>query len=225
MLKGIIFDMDGVVIDSHPIHKSAWSRFLASLGRHVTDDELDFVLDGRKKEDILRHFLGDLPEKQIRNYGHQKEMMFREESRAIKMVDGVADFLDQVQRAGIPMGLATSGSHSRVQYMLDRLDLRRRFQVVVTGDDVLKGKPDPAIFVLAARRLQCPHADVLVVEDAVAGVRAAKQAGMKCLGIAGSNGRGSLLREAGADGVVANFVGISVESLHNIGNGYRLDLV
>jgi HAD superfamily hydrolase (TIGR01509 family) len=220
MLKGIIFDLDGVVIDSHPIHKSAWRRFLASLDRHVTDDELDYVLDGRKKEDLLRYFLCDLSEEQIRNYGHQKEMLFREESQAIKMVDGVADFFDQIQRAGIPMGLATSGSYSRVQYILDRLDLRRRFSVIVTGDDVIKGKPDPAIFVLAARQLQCPHADALVVEDAVAGVRAAKQAGMKCLGVA-SNGRDHLLRQAGADGVVSNFVGLSLASLHNLGNGHR----
>jgi beta-phosphoglucomutase len=224
MLKGILFDMDGVVIDSHPVHESAWRRFLASLGRQVTDDELEFVLDGRKKQEILQHFLGDLSDEQIRKYGHQKEMMFREEAQAVKMVDGITAFLDQIQRAGIPMGLATSGSYSRVQYILDRLDLRRRFQVVVTGDDVVKGKPDPAIFVLAARQLQCPHSDVLVVEDAVAGVRAAKKAGMKCLGIAGPNGRGQSLREAGADGVVSNFVGLSVESLHNIGNGYRIDL-
>lgn len=66
MLKDMIFDMDGVLIDSHPIHTSAWRRFLASLDRHATDDELDFVLDGRKKEDILRHFLGDLSEERIR---------------------------------------------------------------------------------------------------------------------------------------------------------------
>jgi HAD superfamily hydrolase (TIGR01509 family) len=220
MLKGVIFDMDGVVIDSHPIHKTAWRRFLSSLGREVSDDELEFVLDGRKKEDILRHFLGALSAEQIDEYGHQKEMVFREEAMAINLVDGITPFFDQVQQAGIPMGLATSGSYNRVQYILDRFDLRRRFSVVVTGDDVTKGKPDPAIFVLAARQLHCPHPDTLVVEDAVAGVLAAKQAGMKCLAIA-SNGRGNLLREAGADCVVSNFVGLSLDSLHDISNGHR----
>jgi beta-phosphoglucomutase len=218
MLKGVIFDMDGVVIDSHPVHKAAWRRFLASLGRQVNDDELDFVLDGRKKEDILRHFLGDLSPAQIRDYGHQKEMMFREEALAINLVEGVTSLLDQIQAARIPIALASSGSHRRVQYILDRLDLRRRFNTVVTGDDVLKGKPDPGIFVLAAQGLQCGHSAVLVVEDAVAGVQAAKRVGMKCLAIA-SNGRGQLLRDSGADMVVANFVGLSLESLHQIGNG------
>jgi len=212
--------MDGVLIDSHPIHKTTWRRFLASLGREVSDDELDFVLDGRKKDEILRHFLGPLTTEQIRDYGHQKEMMFREESPAINLVDGITSFLDQIQQAGIPMGLATSGSNKRVQYILDQLDLRRRFRVIITGDDVVQGKPDPAIFIVAARQLQCPHSHVLVVEDAVAGVVAAKQTGMKCLGIA-SNGRGDLLREAGADRVVSNFAGLSLQSLHNLGNGDR----
>jgi beta-phosphoglucomutase len=210
--------MDGVVIDSHPVHKSAWKRFLASLGKDVADEELDFVLDGRKKEDILTHFLGNLTDEQVREYGHMKETMFREEAADIKMVEGMTDFLDDLQGASIPIALATSGSKNRVHYILDRLGLRSRFHVVVTGDDVIRGKPDPTIFVVAARQMQCPHSSVLVVEDAVAGVQAAKQAGMQCLAIA-SNGRGQLLREAGADRVVSNFVGLSLQSLHNIGNG------
>lgn len=144
--------------------------------------------------------------------------MFRAEARAINMVDGVMEFFDRVQDAGLPMGLASSGSHNRVEFILDSMDLRRRFRVIVTGDDVAEGKPDPAIFVLAARQLQCPHSAVLVVEDAVAGITAAKQVGMKCLGIA-SNGRGHLLHQAGADAVVPNFVGLTLESLHKLGNG------
>ncbi len=218
MLKCIIFDMDGVVIDSHPIHKSAWRRFLASLGKTVSEEDLDFVLDGRKKEDILRHFLGDLSDENIRNYGHQKELMFREEALTIGLVEGITAFFEQVRKARVAMALATSGSNSRAQYMLDTLDLRKHFDTVVTGDDVVHGKPDPAIFRLAATRLSCPADSALVVEDAVAGVKAAKQAGMKCLAIA-SNGRAQSLREAGADRVVANFVGLSLESLYSMGNG------
>src|SRR5690242_18377965 len=75
MLKGVIFDMDGVLIDSHPIHKRAWRKFFETLEVEVSDRELDFVLDGRKKEDILRHFLGDLPDCEIKDFGHKKEML------------------------------------------------------------------------------------------------------------------------------------------------------
>ncbi|MGI9101542.1 MAG: HAD family hydrolase [Terriglobales bacterium] len=218
MLRGVIFDLDGVIIDSHPIHKAAWRRFLSSVGREVTDEELDFILDGRKKEDILRFFLGDLSDEQIHQYGHQKETLFREEALDINMVEGVTEFLELLQNAGIPMALATSGSHGRVHYILDRLRLKSCFRAVITGDDVVKGKPDPAIFLAAARHLDSPNADLLVIEDAVSGVKAAKEAHMKCLAIA-SNGRGQVLRKAGADLVVPNFVGLSVESLHKLGNG------
>ena len=90
MLRGVIFDMDGVLIDSHPIHKRAWRKFFETLEVEVSDRELDFVLDGRKKEDILRHFLDDLPDSEIRDSGHQKEMLFREEAMNIEAVSGVA---------------------------------------------------------------------------------------------------------------------------------------
>src|SRR5205085_4582238 len=123
MLKGVIFDMDGVLINSHPIHKRAWSKFFESLNLEVSDAELDFVLDGRKKEDILRHFLGDLPDSHIKEYGHRKEMLFREEALAIETVDGALEFLEELSRAGIAFAVASCGSKSRVHYILRQLNI------------------------------------------------------------------------------------------------------
>ena len=220
MLKGVIFDMDGVIIDSHPIHKKAWRKFLASVGKEVSDQDLDFVMDGQKKEDILRHFLGNLSDEEVRLYGHRKEMLFREEALELKPVDGLPEFFQQLRQAGIPMALASSGSKRRVHYILERMGLRRDFRAVITGDDVPSGKPDPTIFMRAAGRLGFAHSDLLVVEDAVSGVQAAKRAGMKCLAVA-SDGRAQLLLKAGADRVIPNFVGLSVDFLHTIGNGRR----
>jgi beta-phosphoglucomutase len=215
MFKGVIFDMDGVVIDSHPIHRKTWKKFLASLGKFATEEDLDFVLDGRKKEDILRHFLGDLSPEQVRRFGHEKEIMFREEALDLQTLVGLRDFLEEVYTTGLQTALASSGSRSRVNYVLDRLTLSKYFQVVVTGDDVSKSKPDPTIFCKAARGLGCSYSDLLVIEDAVSGVRAAKSAGMKCLGIA-SNGRANFLLEAGADHVVTDFEGLSLASLNRL---------
>src|ERR1700758_3891223 len=78
MIRGVVFDMDGVLIDSHPVHRSAWRKFLTSIGRRTTDTELEFILDGRKREEILRYFLGDLPPEQIEEYGIRKDKMLRE---------------------------------------------------------------------------------------------------------------------------------------------------
>jgi HAD superfamily hydrolase (TIGR01509 family) len=202
--KGVIFDMDGVLIDSHPVHKKVWTQFLASLNRPVPDEELDFVLDGRKREEILRHFLGDLSAERIRAYGLRKDRIYEESSKDLKTISGVEEFLGALESAGIPMAVGTSASFLRARNTLAALGILPRFTALVTGSEVVNGKPDPEIFVRAAERLdQDPH-DLLVVEDAVSGVKAAKSAGMKCLGIA-TDGRSEMLRAAGADHVIPDY--------------------
>jgi beta-phosphoglucomutase-like phosphatase (HAD superfamily) len=93
------------------------------------------------------------------------------------------------------------------------------FQAVITGDDVLVGKPNPEIFQLAASAMGCGPSEVVVIEDAVAGVVAAKAAGMKCLAMA-TNGRRAALLRAGADHVASNFQEVSVATLAKLGNGH-----
>lgn len=215
MLEGVIFDLDGVIVDSHPAHKQAWRTFFNSIGRQVSEDDLQFVLEGRKREDILRHFLGDLSEEQVKHYGAVKEALFRDSVQELKTIQGLNLFLDQIMLAGIPIALASSASRHRAEYMLEALGLRPLFKTVVTGDDVVKGKPDPALFVLAAKGLDVNAANALVCEDAVAGVQAAKTAGMRCLAIA-SNGRGALLTSAGADMVIPDFTAIKLDELRTL---------
>jgi beta-phosphoglucomutase len=215
MLKGVIFDMDGVLIDSHPIHKRAWRKFFEMLDLTVSDRELDFVLDGRKKEDILRHFLGDVPDSDIREYGHRKEMLFREEAMNIEPISGVMDLLQELTSQGIAIAVASCGSHSRVRYILDQLKIRDRFEAIVTADDIKHGKPDPEVFCKAADVLGVEREDLLVCEDAVSGVKAAKAAGIRCLAVAEPY-RASELLEAGADRVVSDFASVSLAELETI---------
>ena len=215
MLRGIIFDLDGVIVDSHPAHKQAWKLFLASLGREVSDEELEFVLEGQKRDHILRHFLGDLTEQQVRQYGAQKEALFRNSVPDIKITRGLPEFLKHAVAAGVAMALASSGSRGRVEYLLEELDFREYFQAIVTGDDVATGKPDPAIFNLTAERMEMRPQEILVCEDAVNGVQAAKLAGMKCLAIA-ANGRGPMLAKAGADKIVPDFSAVALEDLKKL---------
>jgi len=215
MCKGVIFDMDGVLIDSHPVHKKVWAQFLVSVDRPVSDKELDFVLDGRKREEILRHFLGNLPAEQIRDYGRRKDRIYAESSRDLKTIPGVEEFLGMLESAGFPMAVATSASFARARGTLDELGILPRFSALVTGNDVVYGKPDPEIFVRAAERLNLPPRSLLVLEDAVSGVRAAKSAGMKCLGIA-AHGHGEKLRAAGADRVVPDYRQLSLQEVQQL---------
>ena len=210
MLQAAIFDMDGVIVDSHPIHKKAWRRFLDSVGKEVQEEDLAFILDGRKKEDILRHFLGELSVEEIHRLGHEKEMLFRAEARAdLRPVQGVEQLLDGLSRAKIKLGVASSGSDSRVHFVLRKLRFLDYFAAIVAGDDVAAGKPDPAIFQLTSQKLNVAPEEILVFEDSVSGVSAAKAAGMRCVGLAEPS-RSASLMEAGADHIIDHFDGFSV---------------
>lgn len=215
MCRGVIFDMDGVLIDSHPIHKKVWSQFLASVNRPVSDDELDFVLDGRKREEILRHFLGDLSEDRLKEYGRRKNELYAESSKDLRTIAGVEEFLASLEAAGLLMAVGTSASFQRARDTLAVLGILPRFSALVTGNDVANGKPDPEIFLRAAERLNLAAHNLLVVEDAVSGVKAAKAAGMKCLGIA-ANGRGGDLMAAGADHVIPDYSEISLQAVQQL---------
>jgi len=209
MLNGVIFDMDGVVINSHPIHRRAWKRFLDTVGISVTAKELEFVTQGGKREDILRHFLGPLTDEQVIEYGHRKEALFREEALQIDPMPGLACFLAELEHAKISIGLASCGSRVRIRYVLERLNWTSRFKVIVTGDDVKRGKPDPCIFLRTASQMNISCGEALVFEDAVPGVQGAVAAGMRAVGVA-SNGGTKLLLAAGAARVVPDFSSITL---------------
>lgn len=215
MLAGVIFDFDGVIVDSHPVHMQAWKAFFVAMGMSPRDEELSFVMEGAKREEILRRFLGDLSREQIELYGAEKERLYQAHAGELKLVSGVKGFLEQMDAAGVPMAIATSGSRRRVEHTLEAFGLLKRFHAIVTAEDVEKGKPDPALFHLAARRLRTAADQILVCEDAVAGVAAAKNAGMKCMAIA-ANGRRKLLQQAGADLMIEDFTQTGLDAARQL---------
>jgi beta-phosphoglucomutase len=215
MLRGAIFDFDGVIVDSHPAHKRAWKRFLQSIGRQVSDADLQFVLGGRTREDILRHFLGNLEPEEIAEYAHRKEQMFRDEAASVQTVKGLKPFLEDLENAQIELAIASSGSRTRLNFLLSLLNLARYFRVVVTADDVIRGKPDPAVFLKAAKGLRLDPAELIAFEDADSGVKAARAAGISCVGI-GCNGSSEALLAAGAMHVVEDFRFLSYSRLHAV---------
>lgn len=212
LLLGVIFDMDGVIVNSHPAHRRAWRQFLQTLGRNVADRELDFILDGRKRRDILSHFLGPVSEAKLVEYGKRKDEFFQQSAAEVKPIPGITEFLIDLNENGIVAAVATSASEARTRSTLERLQLRNYFSVILTGNDVENGKPDPAIYRLACRRLNVLPECVLAIEDAVSGIQAARGAGLKCLGVA-SDRNAEKLRGAGAIRVIRSFAGLSLKEL------------
>lgn len=217
MFSGVVFDLDGVIVDSHPLHKRAWRAFLASVGKEVSESDLDFILEGRRRRDILIHFLGDISETHIQEYGSKKDEYFRQASSELEPVPGTVEFIRTITKTGLRIAVATSASRQRARWTLEQLKIADCFEVVVTGDEVIQSKPDPAIYRLAAQRLSISPEYLFAVEDSVCGVHSAKSAGLRCLGIGIAKDVYPLLH-AGADVVFPSLVGLSIRDLENVFN-------
>lgn len=215
IFAGVVFDLDGVIVDSHPLHKRAWRAFLASVGKQVSEADLDFILEGRRRRDILIHFLGDISESEIQEYGNKKDEYFRQASSELEPVPGTVEFIRKVRKTGLHIAVATSASRHRAQWTLEQLKIADCFEVVVTGDDVAQSKPDPAIYQLAAQRLSVAPESLFAVEDSVCGVRSARSAGLRCLGIGLENNVYSLL-QAGAERVFPSLADLSIGDLEKV---------
>ena len=211
-LQGVIFDMDGVLVDSHAVHRKAWRRFFQTLGREVSEPELEFILDGRKRGDILRHFLGNHPGQDLEEFGRRKDCIFRQMRLDVAPVPGAIDMVRELLGNGTALVLATSASRSRAHSTLSDLGLLNCFQQVVTAEDVHLGKPDAAIYRLACNRIGIEPERLLAVEDAISGIRAAVGAGLRCVGVA-SHETPENLATAGAAHVVQNFEAVTAHDL------------
>src|ERR1051326_6056760 len=127
MIGGVIFDFDGVIADSHAAHMQAWNTFLYSKGKVVGEVELSFVREGAKREEILRHFLGELTSEQIASYGAEKDKVFQSHRGEVKLVPGLLEFLRQLDALTIPSAVASSGSRARVEQALKAFTLGTRW--------------------------------------------------------------------------------------------------
>lgn len=184
MIRAVILDMDGTLVDNIPYHRSSWFSFLRHHGIHVDEANFDAINHGTIDEMIIKLFGSHLPPERIRQLGLEKEEQYRRECAPFLIeVDGLRDALEWMKLAGVKIGLATNGNRDNISFVLDGLSIRSFFDVVVSGDDVQKGKPDPEIYLLAARQLGLSVGQCAVVEDSLGGVRAGRDAGMKVIGI------------------------------------------
>jgi beta-phosphoglucomutase len=216
-VHAVVFDMDGVLIDSHPAHRAAWREFLRRMGRDASESELAFILEGRTRNEILRHFFGELGDKKLQEYGNRKDEIFRGMERQIGPVPGVLDFVEELGRRSIPMAVATSASEIRTFSTIERMGLGGCFEAVITASDVTAGKPDPMVYRLACEHIGIPPQGALAFDDASAGIQSASAAGMRCIGVA-SNGYSASLLIAGAERVIPNFAGFAFESIASLSN-------
>jgi beta-phosphoglucomutase len=180
----LVFDMDGVLIDSNPVHREAWTEFNRRHGLETTPDMLERMY-GKRNDDIVRDYFGDsLSPAEVDRLGADKERLYREmvgERIEEVMVRGIRGFLEKYR--SVPMALASNAEPQNVRFLLDRARLAPYFRVVLDGSQVSRPKPDPEIYLLAAKRLGIAPANCIVFEDSHSGVQAALAAGMRVIGL------------------------------------------
>ena len=180
----LILDMDGVIVDSNPLHRKVWAEYNRRFGIE-TDEAMQRRMYGRRNDEIVRDFFGArLSDEEVRVHGAAKERLFRETIRPViheALVPGVREFLDRHRCQ--PVGLATNAEPANVEFLLEAARLRPYFQAVVDGEQVPNPKPHPDIYLRAAELLGAEPERCVVFEDSFTGIEAARAAGMAVVGV------------------------------------------
>ncbi|MBB6099937.1 HAD superfamily hydrolase (TIGR01509 family) [Deinobacterium chartae] len=205
--KGVLFDMDGVLLENNAFHRQAWreaARVLMNL--ELSEVDLDTKVDGGRNPEIMARLSGRVPtEEEARELHEFKEGRYRDLARGtLREVLGLSRYLDFLEEQGIPYALVTSADDVNVRFGLEELGLSQRFDLRVLGSDVRQGKPHPEPYLRGAELLGLRPADCLAHEDALSGVRSAASAGCAVCALTTTQTADALLA-AGARWAVPHF--------------------
>ena len=213
----VIWDVDGTLVDTAELHFEAWQRLADELGKPFSRAEFAATF-GQRNPEIIPRVFGESREARVAELGDRKEELYRAAARkGVALLPGVMDLLARLKAAGFRQAVGSSAPRQNLDLIFELTGIAGCFAAVVSQEDTSKGKPDPEVFLLAAQKLDVPPPHCLVVEDAVAGVQAAKAVGMKCIAVrfAGHH-PADRLQAAGADLVVESLERVTVETVRGI---------
>lgn len=215
MIKAVIFDFDGVIIDSEPVHEEAWSIFLKKYSVQF-NETMKMGFKGRTAKENLKRTFGEYKygEDEINIMAHTKQSIYRDILKhKIKLVNGVERFLEDLVENEYKTALATSSVRKNLELVFSLFSLKKYFNIIVTSEEVKKGKPDPEIFLTAANKLSVNPSECVVFEDSLTGVEGAKRAGMKVVFVATSF---KLDQAPSVDLAINDFMQISVDQIKQL---------
>lgn len=177
-MKGIIFDLDGTMVDNMMVHHRAWQQKLKELGLDLTLEEVRQQIHGINEEILFRLFGDKYTAGERARFAWEKEESYRQIYKpSLQLIKGLPAFLQQLKQMDIPLGIGSAAPRENVDFILDNLALRSYFKITLHAGDVLKGKPDPEIYERVAGAMGVPVSGCLVFEDSPTGVEAAMRAG------------------------------------------------
>jgi|Deesub1362B_J571_1020462.scaffolds.fasta_scaffold00003_645 beta-phosphoglucomutase family hydrolase len=211
MIKAVIFDMDGVISDTQRLHAIIESRILKKYGIDISPDEITRKYAGIPDEIFLKEVTSNVDiEIDINKTIREKwKVMIEYVETVVEPMPGAIELIKALKARGIKTAVASSSITEFIHLVLDKLSIKELFEAIVSVEEVSRGKPDPEIFLLAAKRLGLKPHECLVIEDAASGIQAAKRAGMKCIAVINDKS----MMDINADMVVSSLKQISVDEL------------
>ncbi|TDH21482.1 HAD family phosphatase [Segetibacter sp. 3557_3] len=208
----VLFDMDGVIVDSNPYHKKAFEQFFEEHEVSLSDEELKTHVYGRTNKEIMPYvFKDDYTPEKGEVWADEKEALFRDLYKSdIEPVKDLVPFLQQLRAANIKTAVGTSAPRANLDFVLDALAIREYFDALLDSTDVISGKPDPEIYLNSAQKLGIDPSACIVIEDSLAGVQAGLSAGMKVIGITTTHTPEEL---ANTHLVIDDYEGLTVDRL------------
>lgn len=182
----LIFDLDGVIADTGDLHEKAWFSYCEKYNIHITSKLFRKQLFGRSNKETFKILLNrEIDDNELSSIVNEKESFFRKlASGNLTPVKGLVNFLDMAEKTGISMSVASSAPLINVEFTLEQTGTARYFRTITSAEEVINSKPNPDIFLLAAKKMGTPANKCLVFEDSFAGIEAAEKAGMKLITLA-----------------------------------------
>lgn len=204
-VRAIIFDLDGVIINSNPAIEAFWKSWADRENITTTDTMIREWIHGRKVGDTLSGIFGHLSDTQKETI-RESAYVF-DQNMNPGPIPGILAFTEALGQQSIPVGIVTSSHYERMVNMLTHIGIRNRFTHFITAQDVSKGKPDPEPYLAMSRKMNIPPVECLVFEDAISGIQSATAAGMHSIGIGNTHAK-KALQAYGAKDVVPDFTTI-----------------
>lgn len=215
MIKGVIFDMDGVLVNNMAVHFEAFAA-MAERYNLTAEQGADFThLNGRGNDDIIKAlFPAELvAARGVESLAAEKEALYREiYAPTIRPTAGLRELLAELKEGGIRCAVGSSGPKENVAFVLEKCEIEPYFEVRISGDMVTRCKPDPEIFLTAAAKLGLRPEECLVFEDAISGVMAAKAAGMRVIALTSTHTREQLSAHS-PERIVEDFTSLSLADI------------
>ncbi|WP_375515595.1 HAD family hydrolase [uncultured Nostoc sp.] len=214
MLAAILFDLDGTIVNTDPIHYRAWREMLLNYSIEIDETFYKSQISGRLNPEIVKDILPQLSTVEGQKFADEKEALFRKLAPHLKPLSGFSELLAWTETHQLKRALVTNAPRLNAEFMLEVLGIKEVFHTVVLADDCIAGKPDPAPYQVALNKLGIKAEEAIALEDSPSGIWAAVSAGIRTIGIASTHDP-QLLQEIGAFMAIPDFTDLQLWTFLN----------